>query len=90
MNIIKVSYLPSDGANIFGTGERDHEFNTFDEFVVWVRNYVCEYCLDDFREYANREPITIEDWLSMGCGCELDIEDDHDMIDWDFKMNEVA
>jgi len=84
--MIIVEYYPAGEASPLPNGSRTHSFSTFDAFKEWVRNYVCIHCLVDFKEFAGRNPETIGDCLDMGCGCEIGITDETNMIVWNTKM----
>lgn len=62
-------------------------FNSHQEFKEWTQGYVCNYCLVDFLEFTGKEPETLKDWLSMGCGCEIGVTDENEIIYWEDKMN---
>jgi hypothetical protein len=84
--MIAVTYLPAGEVSPLPGGLKSYAFIDFDEFKNWVQDYVCVHCLVDFKEFTGKDPITIADWLEMGCGCEIDIEYDEGDIDWDSKM----
>lgn len=81
--MITVIYAPSDNGSIGPNGEKIMIFNTHAEFRDWVPTYVCSSCIEDFREWNERDPVTISDYLSHGCGCEIDIDDPDNLIYWD-------
>jgi hypothetical protein len=85
--MITVTYGPAGEASPLPNGKSEYTFTGFEAFKDWVQGYVCVHCLVDFY-YCNRNtaPSTLKDWLEMGCGCEIYIEDPNDMIDWDIKM----
>lgn len=90
-NIIKIEYIPSFiTSSPLPNGEKTYEFCTFAEFKDWVQSYVCIHCLVDFAMSNNRSPETLSEWLDMGCGCEIDIEDDTNQIDWASKMTQPS
>ncbi len=85
--MIIVEYYPAGEASPLPNGETVHLFKTFEDFKEWVQSYVCIHCLVDFYDfYDNAIPSTLKDWLDMGCGCEIGVEDPNDLIDWDSKM----
>ncbi len=84
--MIVVTFLPSGEASPLPGGLKTYAFIDFDEFKQWVQAYVCFWCLVDFKDFAEKDPVTIADWLSMGCGCEIRIESDEGDIDWDAPM----
>jgi hypothetical protein len=75
---IVVEYLPAGEHSPFP-----------DEFKQWVQGYVCVHCLVDYLEFRGKEPETLAHWLDMGCGCEIDVADEHNMINWDDKMEKT-
>lgn len=84
--MIKVEYYPSGEKSPLPEGNSEYSFETFEDFKGWVQKYVCVHCLIDFYDCNDRKPKTIDDWLDMGCGCEIGIEDPQDMIDWESEM----
>lgn len=86
--MINVFYLPAGELGPFENGSREKSFETSADFKEWVRSYVCSSCLKDFRDFTGKEAKTIMDYLSMGCGCEIFVEDYSDLIDWDEDMND--
>jgi len=84
--MIVATFLPSGEKSPLPGGLEIYAFFNFDEFKRWVQDYVCVNCLVDFKELMGKDPSTIEDWLEMGCGCELDLEYDEGDIDWEAKM----
>jgi hypothetical protein len=81
--MITVTYLPSGERGPFPDGATEGVFNTHAEFKAWVKAYVCEHCLVDFEELTGRNATSIGDYMAMGCGCEVDVEDPNNLIDWD-------
>ena len=86
--MIRVTYMPSGEAGPFENSATEKDFETFNEFKDFVKNYVCEHCLVDFKDWEDRETLTIADYLSMGCGAEIFVEDEENMIDWEYKVND--
>lgn len=84
--MIIVEYYPSGEQSPLPNGERMYKFDTFIEFKQWVQNYVCVHCLVDFYDFNEVVPSTLEHWLDMGCGCEIGIEDQDNIIDWNALM----
>lgn len=84
--MIAVEFMPAGERSPLPHGERIYNFLSFSEFKKWVQGYVCIHCLNDFKDMTEKDPETIEDWLSMGCGYEIYIEDPNTLIDWDAKM----
>lgn len=85
--MIKVTYLPaSSNTPLPDPSKHEYDFETFEEFKQWVQGYVCVHCLILFYEDTNNHPKTLEDWMSKGCGWEIDVSDPDDMIDWDGEM----
>jgi hypothetical protein len=84
--MILVKHLPANEASPLPGGLKVYGFIDFNEFKEWVQNYVCVGCLVDFKDFTDRDPSTIFDWLEMGCGCEIKIEHDKGDIDWSAKM----
>lgn len=80
---IKVSYLPAGEAGPFKNGATEAEFTTYRVFKKWLAGYVCEHCLEDFKDFHGRSPKTVKDWIWGGCGCEIFIDDPYNMIKWD-------
>lgn len=87
---IVVEYLPAGEHSPFPDPEKTTwSFNSHDEFKQWVQGYVCVHCLVDYLEFRGTEPETLAHWLDMGCGCEIDVADEHNMINWDDKMEKT-
>jgi hypothetical protein len=63
-------------------GKQFDTFNSHEEFVSWVKTYVCKHCLEDFKDFYGRPATTLDDWLDMGCGCEIGVEDPDNLINW--------
>ena len=84
--MIQVEYYPAYEGSPLPDGNKCYNFETFESFKDWVQSYVCRACLLDFKDCAGRNPETIKDWLEMGCGCEIGVTDDTNMIDWNSKM----
>ena len=80
--MITVEYLPADGP-ISMIPEGTIAFNTANEFVVWLSAYVCQSCLNEYKNFHDKEPKTVADWLWGGCGCEIEIHDPENMIDYE-------
>ena len=81
--MITVTYLPSGERGPFKDGATEGVFNTHDEFKAWVKSYVCEHCLEDFEDFTERKAVSVADYMSMGCGCEVYVEDPENIIDWE-------
>ena len=79
--MITVTYLPAGERAPFKDGATEGAFNTHADFKAWVKNYVCEYCLVDFEEETGRKAVSIGDYMAMGCGCEVYVEDSENIID---------
>lgn len=79
--MITVTYLPADELGPFMGGKGI--FETHDDFKAWVKNYVCNHCLEHFEEFTGRKATSVGDYMAMGCGCEVDVEDPNNLIDWD-------
>jgi hypothetical protein len=47
-----------------------------------LQNYVCVYCLIDFKDFSGKDPNVVIDWLYTGCAHELHVECDEECIDW--------
>ena len=87
MTGIIVEYLPFGEPSPFPEPDKcTWEFKTHQEFKEWVQGYVCVHCLVDFLDFRGKEPETLADWLNMGCGCEIEVTDDSNLINWDDKM----
>lgn len=84
--MIAVTYMPAGEPGPFKDGATEGVFNTHAEFKSWVKSYVCEHCLVDFEEFTGRKATSIGDYMAMGCGCEVYIEDPENIIDWDEEM----
>ena len=84
--MIEVIYLPAGEKTPLPDGNVEYEFNDFTTFKQWVQDYVCIHCLIDFYNFADKLPVTLGDWLDMGCGCEIFVYDEKNMIDWDSEM----
>lgn len=85
--MITVEYLPSDPVSPFPDSTQfTWKFETYSEFKEWVQGYVCVHCLVNFEELNGRQPKTLKDWLDMGCGCEIMIDDDRGLVDWEDEM----
>lgn len=74
--MIEVTYLPADDGNL-GYGKKARCFPVAGEFYTWLKSWVCKSCAGEY------EPKTVSDYMSTGCGCEIDVEDPKDMIDWE-------
>ena len=84
---IKVEYYPAfEKSPLPNPDEMEWEFQTFEEFKDWVQGYVCVHCLIDYEDLTGEQPTTLKHWLEMGCGCEIGITDESNMIDWNAKM----
>ena len=81
--MIVVTHLPANAAFT-------KTFKTAACFAHWVSQYVCEACLDDFEDFEGRKALTVRDYLSMGCGCESDIEDPNEIINWDMLIEPIG
>jgi len=79
--MIAVTYLPSDERSPLPGDVRECRFDDFTAFKQWVQDYVCIHCLLDFYQFTYKAPTTLGEWLDMGCGCEIFIEDENDIID---------
>lgn len=85
--MIVVEYYPAGEPSPFpDSTAREWSFASHDQFKDWVQCYVCVHCLIDFFEFTGKEPVTLEDWLEMGCGCEIGVLDPQNLINWDDKM----
>ena len=84
--MILVEYYPKSEHSVLPNNGREYEFTDVDEFLEWVQKYVCIYCLIDFRDTYDANPLTLSDWLEFGCGCEIGITDTKQEIDWDYHM----
>lgn len=85
--MIVVEYYPAGEKSPFpDTNAAEWTFNTHEEFKQWVQGYVCVHCLVDFYDWHRKDPTTLADWLAMGCGCEIGVTDENNMINWDDKM----
>lgn len=80
---IKVVYLPAGETSPLPKGNKEHTFLSYLVFKEWVIQYVCIHCLKDFEEFYGKQPKTLGDWLAMGCGAEIYIEDLDKLIYWD-------
>lgn len=93
MTSIIVEYLPVCEKSPFPNPTQDKwEFKTHQEFKEWTQGYVCVHCLVDFLDFRGKEPETLNDWLDMGCGCEIEVIDESNLIQWDdvmYKSDEV-
>jgi hypothetical protein len=84
--MIEVEYYPS-GSSLFPDPKSSKwHFANAQALYDWVQSYVCQACLVDFYEFHGKYPETLKDWLDMGCGCEIGITDNHNMIDWNYAM----
>ena len=81
--MITVTYLPAGERGPFKDGATEGVFNTHAEFKRWVKSYVCEHCLESFEDFIGRKAISIGDYMEMGCGCEVHVEDPNNLIDWE-------
>lgn len=85
--MIVVEYYPAGEPSPFpDSSAREWTFDTHEQFKDWVQGYVCVHCLVDFLEFTGKEPVTLHDWLHMGCGCEIGVTDENNMINWDDPM----
>lgn len=84
--MITVKYYPSGEYSPLPGGARKYDFDTYYEFKQWVKSYVCIHCLHEFKDWHEKEPTTLSDWLWGGCGCEIGVEDTDDQIHWDDVM----
>ena len=73
--MIKVTYLPEFEKSPLPNEDTVHNFIDHRAFKEWVLGYVCGSCLLGFETATGRSADTLEDWLSQGCGCEIEIED---------------
>jgi hypothetical protein len=90
MSEILVEYLPYGEASPFPDPTQNvWRFETHKDFKEWVQDYVCLHCLVDFLDISGKEPESLSDWLQMGCGCEIGVTDEHNMIKWDDKMEKT-
>lgn len=90
MKLIVVEYLPAGEKSPFPDPDQiTWEFKTHQEFKEWVQDYVCVHCLVDFLDFRGKEPETLSDWLDMGCGCEIDVIDESNLIQWDDLMHKT-
>ena len=81
--MIIVNYLPVFlTSSPLPNGKQSCSFSSYEDFKTWVKSYVCIHCLEDFEEFYERKPTTVSDWLSMGCGCEIEIIDESNAINW--------
>ena len=83
---IVVTYMPADEVSPLPNNMKEYTFESHVAFKEWVLSYVCGTCLIDFEDFYNKVPETLEDWLSMGCGCEIRIEDKNNMVYWNDGM----
>jgi hypothetical protein len=84
---IVVEFYPAGEKSPFPNPDvSDWTFNSHDELKQWVQDYVCIHCLVDFYDSHQKDPETLDDWMSMGCGCEVGVTDDSNMINWDDRM----
>jgi hypothetical protein len=87
---ITVEWYPYGEASPFpDSTATEWEFSSHEEFKEWVQDYVCVHCLVDFLDFTKREPETLKDWLGMGCGCEIGVTDQSNIINWDALMNKT-
>ena len=85
--MIKVEYLPfSTNTPLPDPTKTEWVFESHADFKQWVQNYVCIHCLVDFYDLKRQDPKTLDDWLTMGCGCEIDVTDEENEILWDDLM----
>lgn len=84
--MIKVTYMPAYERSPLPEDAREYIFLTFQEFKEWVQNYVCTSCLLDFYDMNGEDPSDLGDWLDMGCGCEIEIDEGEYPIDWHSPM----
>lgn len=85
--MITVTYLPSGETSPLPNNQEEYTFANVYSFYDWVQSYACFGCLVDFYQLYDKKPETLEDWLCMGCGTEISIDDTMDAIDWDRKMS---
>ena len=85
--MIVVDFYPAGERSPFPDSSKTQwSFATHEEFKQWVQSYVCIHCLVDFYDFNQKDPETLHDWLDMGCGCEIGVTDEQNMINWDDKM----
>lgn len=84
--MITVTYLPAYENTPFKDNETQCVFQSHEDFKEFVRGYVCNSCLKDFKDFCERDAVSVADYLDMGCGCEIDIEDPNNLIRWDESM----
>lgn len=85
--MINVAYLPSSqNTPLPDPSKHEYDFKTFGEFKQWTQDYVCVHCLVAFYESHLKDPKTLKDWLSKGCGFEISVFDPDGMVDWDAEM----
>lgn len=86
--MIKVEYLPlSNNTPLPDPSKSEWVFETHSDFKKWAQDYVCVYCLVDFYDSYKRDPKNLRDWMSKGCGCEVEITDEDKQINWDDEMS---
>ena len=85
--MITVHFAPAGETSPLPNGDRTHNFRDHRAFKEWVLGYVCGSCLIDFELETGRSAETLGDWLSQGCGCEIDIEDPNNLIYWNDAMS---
>jgi len=84
---IVVEYYPAGEKSPFSDPDKTMwTFETHEQFKQWVQGYVCVYCLVDFTSFNSRRPETLHDWLEMGCGCEIGVTDESNLIVWSDTM----
>jgi hypothetical protein len=84
--MIKVIYLPAGEPGPFVDGAREGIFESHDDFKSWVKSYVCGYCLEDFEEFTGRKAVSVADYMAMGCGCEVEVEDPENIVNWEDEI----
>lgn len=81
--MITVEYYPAFIATSpLPNGEQYAIFNLQEEFVAWVKTYVCIHCLESFQECYGRSATSLSEWLDTGCGSEIGVEDPNNLINW--------
>lgn len=84
--MIVVEYFPIGERSPLPNGAKSVQFDTHADFKDWVKSYVCIHCLENFKDFYQKEPTTLSDWLWGGCGCEIGVEDQDNQIHWDDVM----
>lgn len=84
--MIHVTYHPSGPSPFPDPSSNTHTFADAASFYDWVQGYTCAYCLHAFYEDQGKLPKSLADWLHWGCGFEIDVTDDDNIIDWDHPM----